>query len=612
MNKQFPSPFDLQPPKGAEAWRELYNWYHLCGEERRELDEARFWFQDRLHHPDVLYPYDEIFSECWWHSLGVFNTRIFALPPAFGVDQRVINGYLYASPIPVADPEEIPKRAEIYRQRAGHYYENWSEIYGQWKEKTTAKFAELKAIEFQPLPDLEDESIVYSHTGSSSGHKMIEQFNRMILIMYETFQWHFELLNIGYAAYLTFFSFCREAFPQISDQTISLMVSGIKMDTYRPDDELKRLAQKAIDLDLADIFINGTDPQAIFAQLEGTAAGQTWRQDWQQTSDPWFRVATDPGHPGGYHRYLTWLEDPQIPLAYLKDYVQRVQQGEDLARPTDQILAERDRITAEYRALLTPDDQPGFDGMVGLARQVFVYIEEHMLYIDHWMWSTFWQKSRQLASVLVTMNYFQDPEDMFFLRRYEVMEALYDLVAGWSVGSAPRGWGYWEPIVAKRRKIYNLLQTWSPPPALGVPPQEVTEPFTVMLWGITTEKVNEWLNEDGRSDLLRGICGSPGTAVGPARVIRELSQLDTIVEGEILVCPATSPSWSPIFAKIAATVSDAGGIMSHTAIVCREYGLPAVVGVGNAVNSIQTGQIIRVNGSEGTIEVLEAAPSTTI
>ena len=604
-NKKFPSPFEIKPPAGAEAWPEMYSWYHLSTEDRRELDEGRFWFQDRLHHPTALYPYDEIFSECWWHALGAFNTRVFALPPAFGVDQRVINGYLYASPIPVPNPEEIGKRAELYRRRAGHYYENWHEIYGQWKNKTTAKFEELKKMAFSELPDLEDENIVFSHVGSSSGHKLIEQFGRMILIMYETFQWHFELLNIGYAAYLSFFSFCREAFPQITNQAISQMVGGMNIDVYRPDDELKRLAKKAIQLNLANLFLSESDPQRLFSELEILTEGTAWLEDWQTTSDPWFRVATDPGHPGGYHDYKTWLEDPQIPLAYVKNYIVRLNQNENIDRPTEQIKAERDRITAEYHNLLSADDQPGFMAMVELARLVFVYIEEHMLYIDHWMWSTFWQKSRQLAQTFVTMNYFQDPEDMFFLKRHEVMEALYDLVAGWSVGSAPRGWGYWGPVITERRRIYNLLKAWDAPPALGTPPEEVTEPFTVMLWGITTEKVKEWLNEDTEPNLLKGIPGSPGVAEGIARVVNDLSQLDTVQDGEILVCPATSPSWSPVFAKIAATVSDAGGIMSHTAIVCREYGLPAVVGVGNAVATLQSGQRIRVDGRKGTIEILD-------
>ena len=112
----FPSLYDIEPPEGAEGWEELYNWYHLRGDERRESDEQRFWFQDRLHHPEAMHPYDEIQCECWWQALGAFNTRIFAMPPAYGIDQRVVNGYLYISPIP-APPEDIEARAAAFGER---------------------------------------------------------------------------------------------------------------------------------------------------------------------------------------------------------------------------------------------------------------------------------------------------------------------------------------------------------------------------------------------------------------------------------------------------------------------------------------------------------------
>ena len=131
---RFPSPFDIPTPAGAEGWESMYDWYHLFGPERRELDEGRFWFADRLHHPDVLHPYDEIQCECWWQALGAFNTRIFAMPPAFGVDQRILNGRLYVTPVP-APAEDIAARAEEFGKRAGHYYERWDEIYAEWKEQ---------------------------------------------------------------------------------------------------------------------------------------------------------------------------------------------------------------------------------------------------------------------------------------------------------------------------------------------------------------------------------------------------------------------------------------------------------------------------------------------
>ena len=160
--------------------------------------------------------------------------------------------------------------------------------------------------------------------------------------------------------------------------------------------------------------------------------------------------------------------------------------GESIDRPTAEVLRERDRITGEYRELLAEDDRSTFDETLELARLVFVYIEEHVLYIEHWMWATFWGKSKELGRALAEMGEFDDPEDMFFLRRYEVAEAIYDCVVGWSVGSRSRGADYWRPIVTRRREIYDALQAWEPPPALGPPPAEVNEPFTVMLWGITT------------------------------------------------------------------------------------------------------------------------------
>jgi pyruvate,water dikinase len=607
MPEQFPSPFEVETPPGAEGWERMYNWYHLFGADRRELDEGRFWFADRLHHPEVLHPYDEIQCECWWQSLGAFNTRIFAMPPAFGVDQRILNGRLYVTPVP-APPEDVAARAQEFGRRASHYYQNWDTIYAEWKAKVLAKLDEIKAIEFSALPDLEPEATVFDHVGTSAGYRMIADFDRLILTMYETYQYHFELLNLGYAAYLTFFQFCKTAFPDIPDQSISRMVGGLDVDLYRPDDELKRLAKEAQRLAVDAQVLDAGSAAELFAVLERTDAGREWLGDWRRTSDPWFLINTDPGHPGGYHYFDTWLDNQDVPLASVQEYLRRLQAGETIDRPTEQVLAERDRISGEYRDLLAEDDRPAFDETLGLARTVFVYIEEHVLYIEHWMWATFWGKSKELSRALAAMGAFDEPEDMFFLRRYEVAETIYGTVAGWSVGSAARGADYWRPVVAERRRIYEALRAVDPPPALGPPPAQVTEPFTVMLWGITTDTVKEWLtsaqgSEDG-TVTLRGAAGSPGVVEGPVRIVRHVDDLNRVQEGDVLVCPATSPAWSPVFSRIAATVSDVGGIMSHAAIVCREYGLPAVVGTGNAVSLLRDGQRVQVDGDTGVVKVV--------
>jgi pyruvate, water dikinase len=602
---KFPSPFEIETPAGAEGWERMYNWYHLFSADRQAQDQERFWFADRLHHPEVIHPYDEIMCECWWQALGAFNTRVFSMPPAFGVDQRILNGRLYVTPVP-APAGEIAARAAEFADRAGHYYENWDSIYAEWKVKVTAKLAEIRALTFAPLPDLEPAETVREHVGHSAGYRMIRDFERLVLSMYETYQYHFELLNIGYAAYLNFFQLCKTAFPGIGDQSIARMVGGLRVDLYRPDDELRRLAKEAERLGVGDEVLIERTAAELFAALSAEAAGKAWVDDWEATADPWFVINTDPGHPGGYHTYDTWADDPDIPLVSVREYLRRLRDGEDIDRDTEGVLRERDRITAEYRDLMAPEDHAAFDAAVALARQVFAYIEEHVLYIEHWMWAAFWGKSKELSRALAAMGALDEAEDMFFLRRSEVSELIYDTVVGWSVGTRARGAGYWRPIVAERKRIFEALRAWEPPPALGPPPAEINEPFTVMLWGITTSAVAEWLadGEDDGPTTLRGLGASPGVVEGPARVLRHVGELGSVEPGEVLVCPATSPAWAPIFTRIVATISDVGGIMSHTAIVCREYGMPAVVGTGNAVATIRTGQRVRVDGHTGVVTIL--------
>jgi pyruvate, water dikinase len=163
----------------------------------------------------------------------------------------------------------------------------------------------------------------------------------------------------------------------------------------------------------------------------------------------------------------------------------------------------------------------------------------------------------------------------------------------------------WRSIVARRKETLAALRRWSAPPALGVPPETVTDPFAIMNYGITSERVRSWLDGGGTEDGgLSGIAGSPGVVEGLARVIASEKDLSSVEDGEILVCTITAPSWGPVFSTIRGVVTDIGGMMCHAAIVCREYGVPAVVGTGFATQSITTGQRLRVDGERGEVTIL--------
>ena len=158
--------------------------------------------------------------------------------------------------------------------------------------------------------------------------------------------------------------------------------------------------------------------------------------------------------------------------------------------------------------------------------------------------------------------------------------------------------------------MLEVLKGWQAPPAIGPMPENIEDPALQMLWGITTETLHSWAKPDtGESADLKGYAASAGIVEGTARVLRSINDFSEIQEGDILVCPVTHPSWSPLFSKLKAAVSDIGGTMSHMAIVAREYGMPAVVGTGQATKRIKSGQRIRVDGDRGLVTILSEAPA---
>jgi pyruvate,water dikinase len=243
--------------------------------------------------------------------------------------------------------------------------------------------------------------------------------------------------------------------------------------------------------------------------------------------------------------------------------------------------------------------------MLGLARLVFPYVEDHKWYCEHWFTTQFFAKIREFGALLVRQGVLAEVEDIFQLHHTEVDQALSDVMLSWAAGSRPLGAAHFGPIIAERKQMLEALRGWVPPPALGPVPEALNDPAVRMLWGVTAETLATWAAaEGGDGHEIRGYAASPGIAQGVARVLRSVNEIGQIQDGEILVCAVTAPSWAPVFGKIKAAVSDIGGTMSHAAIVAREYGMPAVVGTGHATTLIKTGQTVRVDGDRGIVTIL--------
>jgi pyruvate, water dikinase len=597
----FPLPSSLKVIPGTERAQAAYPYHIQFGEE----DDQRFWFYNSMHFPEPMSAFDMVTAEAAYCALGASNTRVHCLPTTLGIDHRIINGRVYIGGNAVTDPAEIARRTEEFQKRAFYYYEHWERLYAQWREKMLALIKSAQVLPTPALPEFEPLENVHAGKGVASNHTLLDTYQKTLEGYFRMWHHHFEFLLLGYGAYLTFFSFCKKAFPEITDQTIARMVAGIEAEIFRPDDELRRLARRAVELGVDSKFKDGVSAEEIIRSLEqGGPSGQEWLKELAISRDPWFNINVGDGF---YHYHRAWNDDLSMPFAGLPEYMRRVRQGESLERPVARLQQERRQLIDDYRELLSTDDErAAYDQMITLAHRVFPYVEGHKFYCEHWYTNLFFNKIREFGSLLSAHGFFPDAEDVFQLTHYELKTAIIDLMSSWSNGSAPRGPGYWPKIVVERRAAIKEWAKHDSPPALGPVPDVIDDPAIVMLWGITRESLDQWLSAgtDGNSNEVRGFAASSGVVEGPARIVRSVEEISRLQKGDILVCQVTNPTWAPIFQKITAAVSDIGGSMSHAAIVAREYGLPAVVGTGNATSRIKDGQRIRVDGGRGVVTLL--------
>ena len=157
-------------------------------------------------------------------------------------------------------------------------------------------------------------------------------------------------------------------------------------------------------------------------------------------------------------------------------------------------------------------------------------------------------------------------------------------------------------VVAERRAEIAKYGAVTPPVAVGTPPPG-PPPDNPMVRALGKFFGGPPAASDD-PDVLLGAAGSPGTVRGKARVITNLADAARLQSGEILVAAMTSPPWTPLFITAGGIVTDRGDVLSHAAIVAREYGVPAVVSTGSATARLQDGQIIEVDGDAGVVRLV--------
>ena len=275
----------------------------------------------------------------------------------------------------------------------------------------------------------------------------------------------------------------------------------------------------------------------------------------------------------------SWSEDPR-PL--YRDLAKQLdQRAERVADRRQRLRDDGHRLLEDLRSRLAdrPDELKDFETLFADAREIGPITETHNYWIDRMAQACIRRFVVRVGRRLVADAVIAAEDDVFYLRRAEVPGLIrepHDVSA----------------TIAERRREHERQRDITPPPWVGQPPEEVSGRFDA------PER------QQDEAEEVRGAGASVGIVRGPARVTLSEADFDHIQPGDVIVCPSSNPSWVPLFSIAAGLVTDTGGVLSHAAVVAREFGLPAVVGTRDGTTRIADGRMVEVNGSTGVVRLL--------
>jgi pyruvate,water dikinase len=561
-----------------------------------EVEKDFFWVYDDLHIP---HPVSPMFFDIggWWLSCDHMFRR-FGTPFAVDWLAKNVNGYVYTTAIP-ADPSLRIEGTE-YSSRYQARVPRDGEFAGQMG-------AYLETV----LP-------VYGEHFADWWH------DRLVPEMQRNFAYLEEQLDAADGMSLA--------------ETATLLEDAIDIhDRHWKIHWMLNFAQLSATLKLRAVMekTRGSVDEELLGRLQNSASDRNWDSIealWQMKNevrdDPELRAAFEPEDTGAIRAALERTEPGRRYIAehiepYQREFGWHAVWSHEFIFPT--VREQMEPVLELIRGYLTTDydfptaiaamlrdieaaSQEIVDGLDGEAREemraanavnlrMAPLTPDHHFYIDQGANAHVRLVLLAVGEKMVEAGPLDRPDDVLFLRYNELRMLIGDAHA---VDA--------RSIVAERRAQRDAAKQVHPRDWVGtVTPSQLAFPYLVN-WGYP-ERFQRQQSEDERE--ITGIAGSPGTIEGTARVVMTVDEFDQVRDGDILVCQMTNPAWVVLFTKIAGLVTDTGGTTSHPAVLAREFGIPAVVGTSVATMRITTGDRIRVDGSNGRVDILESQPTTS-
>ena len=472
---------------------------------------------------------------------------------------RQLNTFAYMSLIPDLDllPTAQEKMQAVIRERGFTTYQRWVE---EWLPLIEADSQRLLDFDHQQASDAELAAFLDWTLDADA----------------RAWQIHFDLLPGFYLAAI-FKEGCARLLDLPALDAYELMQGDANM-SVEASSTLWRLAHTAPasvqetlrslpSAEALERLGETEEGRAFLADLDGYLQQYGWRTGSLDITEP------------------SWVEEPRRAI----DHARLLLRVETDPAIEQQRGAERAEARAEEcRAKLADDPAKlgEFNALYAAAKQYPRIQENHNFYLDQKFRALVRRPFIEVGRRMAAAGLLAEAGDVVYLPLAEVQAFL----AG---DRSDR-----KAAVSERRAEMERWRQRVPPPVLGALPLDLPQdPFWSDFFGVPPEPSSD-------PKVVKGTGASRGTVTGTARVIRSLAETDRVEEGDILVCDMTTPAWTPLFAGLSGIVADSGGMLSHCAVLAREYGLPCVTGTIVGTRVIPDGAQITIDGGQGIVRIL--------
>lgn len=545
--------------------------------EEIDVPEMHSYFHDGVHSVPRLTPMYSWFYGRYNPFGSQYACEMLSIPKCKGWSQKIKDGSTYVAMHIIRDEAEVEKRRSKFREALIPWINDFDGLWEGYKNELMTIYSQLKSLDLDKATNIE----LLHHLWD-----MISAYRRMWEI-------HFLGMYVSMSAISLLEGLVARYGLTVESPEFQNMIRGFDNKAFQVDRQLWEFSQKAIKDGLSDIFKNHK-AEEVMSKLEENEAGRKWKKNFYEflQVEGWRMVRMmDFNEP-------YWLEDPSAAISVVQTFIKKGA-GYDLDEVRLKLVEEREKAIENLLKRVPDGEKDWLKALIDLGGKASSYSEEHDLYCELYLHALIRRGLLGIGRRLVQAGTIDRPDDTLFLNPDEIEQVML----------APE-FHKLQYIANRRRAQWEELKFKETPPvfteradfneAVGrdlIPSEDV---IIMKLVVGEMPRVRPELKAD-----LYGVCGAPGVAEGPARVIMTYEQLKEVKPGEILVCPGTNPAWTPVFGLIKAVIADRGGTLSHTAIVGREYGIPTIVNSFEGTVKIKTGMRIKVDATEGAIYFLD-------